>query len=92
MSGVLRWEEPPEPSPRGNAYNPRVADWYRIAAQLRDRRGQWAAVADNAAAYAATAIRQGVYKAFVPAGSFEAKAVRVDNVLTIYARYIGEES
>jgi hypothetical protein len=92
MSGVLRWEDPPEADRRGNRSVPAVADWYRIAAQLCARPGDWAAIAVGAATSTPTIIREGRYAAFRPPGAFDAVGRRVNGTYTVYARYIGKPS
>jgi hypothetical protein len=92
VSGVIRWEDPPSPDPRGGYRNPHIADWSLVAAQLRDRPGRWGVVSERAQSGVAVNIREGKLAGFKPAGSFDAKNVRVNGLLTLYARYIGEPS
>lgn len=87
MSGVLRWEDPPEADERGTRSHPKVADWHLIAAQLRGRPGQWAAICEAVSTNTTAQVRQGVYAAFRPAGSFDAVGRRVNGHYTVYARF-----
>lgn len=92
MSGVLRWEDPPTPDRRGTKSRPALADWALVFAQLRDRPGAWALVTENAQSAAAIQIREGRLRGSGPGGAFDAKCVRVDGALRLYARYVGGES
>lgn len=92
MSGVIRWEDPPEADRRGNTLAPAVADWYRIAAQLRARPGDWAAISVADSTNTPSFIRSGRYAAFRPAGAFDAVGRRVNGTYTVYARFVGGES
>lgn len=87
---VLRWEDPPE-TPRAGRWRP-VFDWYRIAAQLRDRPGQWALVlCGGHNSNVAANVRDGSASvALRPAGAFDAKSVRADGEYRLYVRYVGE--
>jgi hypothetical protein len=49
-------------------------------------------VSETAQSGIAVQIRQGRLTAFQPAGSFDARCVRANGVLTTYARYVGEPS
>lgn len=91
MSGVLRWEDPPPAIRYGNRPAPTSVDWYRVAAQLRAKPGEWAAVAEAVATNAPAMIRSANYAAFRPAGAFDSVGRRTaDGVYTIYARYLGD--
>lgn len=90
MSGILRWENPPAPARRGGRDTPDGVDWYRIAAQLRARPGEWAAIAEGVETNAPAYIRSARSAAFRPAGAFDAVGRQVRGVYTLYARYRGE--
>lgn len=92
VSGVIRWENPPEPDPRGTRTRPALAEWSLVAAELRGRPNVWALVSETANSSAATTIREGRLAGFGPAGAFAAKCVRVGGVLKLYAQYVGEPS
>ena len=79
-----------DPPPHGNDGTIRgKVDWYSIADQLRSRPGEWAkirtATTKGTAGGTVRRIRIGKFKAFTPAGSFEATGRGVD----IWARYVG---
>lgn len=87
---VIRWEDPPPVSSRIPG-RPTVADWWTIAAQLRDRPKEWAVVCEGTLSESYPArIRQGIIAAFKPAGSFDAVARNASGVYLLYARYVGE--
>lgn len=81
----LVWEDPPAHSGR--------MDWRAVAAELRDRPGEWARVRDGLnATYAsvtATRIKKGVFKPFKPAGAFEAESRKHGDASAVWARYVG---
>lgn len=90
MAGVLRWEDPPEPKPGGRRRDPRP--WALVAAQLRDRPGNWALIEDACTnPNLTTRIKTGKGW-WAPAGAFEARALAADGRFLVYARYIGEAS
>lgn len=64
-----------------------------IAAQLRERPGDWAHIltlpATNSANSMAYAIRNGNLGAYTPAGAYEAKSRTIDGERRVYARYVG---
>ena len=88
----VTWEDPPEPGGR-NPYGRHAA----IAAELKARPGEWAKVVVEGNLSDSAAIRNGLYKAYQPARSFEAVARNTRKVdghtrCDIYARYIGEST
>lgn len=96
MSGVIRWEDPPE---HGNIDKPkaprRTSLWRAAAAELRAHPGDWALVIQvehpTDVLGMAGQIRAGRLVAFRPAGSFETRTVcRQGKLSRLYARYIGE--
>lgn len=85
---VLRWEEPPPTRLRRDRIE---RDHDAIALALRERPGEWAAIATGSVQTGlVTQIRTGFVAAYRPAGSFEAVRRTVDGRPTVYARYLGE--
>lgn len=84
MSSVLRWEQPPErPTDR----------WTKVADELKEHQGDWAVVAENQKNNTlARNIKQAVYKAFLPAGTFETRSVKNGDTFTVYARFTNGEA
>ncbi len=87
---IIRWETPPPSSAR----NVRPGKYIRIAEALRQRRGEWAIISEEATASLASHINRGALKGFAPRGSYEAKvrvnsATRLTKRYTLYARYVG---
>jgi hypothetical protein len=82
----IEWADPPALVNR--------TDWAAIATALRSRPGQWAKVKTGTSSQVAAAIKSGQYRAFQPAGSFEARtsktATGTDGQSDIYARFVGE--
>lgn len=66
-----------------------------IAAQLRQRPGEWALIATRAtpgnASSTAQAIRTARLSSYAPRGAFESAARTEKGVYGVYARYVGEE-
>lgn len=66
-----------------------------IAAQLRQRPGQWALIATRSSASTAGStahsIRTGKIKPYGPEGTYEAAARTVDGEHQVHARYMGED-
>jgi hypothetical protein len=85
VSGVLRWEDPPPPSPPGR--RPTTA-WSEVAAELRARPHTWALVYSGTYAGLANRIKQGE-SGFAPAGAFEV-TTRGKAPQLVYVRYIGD--
>lgn len=96
MSSIVRWEAPP-PRVRTNLKgicHPHVRSRV-IAADLRERPGEWALVriygtdrtAAGSARSAAAVIARGHNAAYGPAGAFEAVTRTVDGEVRLYARY-----
>jgi hypothetical protein len=91
MSDIV-WEDPPKTG-RSSARGRHTA----IAAELKARPGEWAKVLVDTNLSQSSQIRNGLYKAYQPAGSFEAVARNARNVdgrvrCDIYARYVGGEA
>lgn len=65
-----------------------------IAAQLRQRPGEWARIATRStasnAASTAHSIRSAKLRPYAPAGAYEAAARTEDGVHSVHARYVGE--
>lgn len=91
---VLRWEDPPTTG-RGRARTGLVAHEL-IAYQLRKRPGEWGVIQEVTVASGAPSlagdIKAGRYKPYQPAGSFDAVVRKVNDVVTVYARYVGQVS
>lgn len=65
--------------------------WAPIAAELRDQPGVWALIGGQTSSRsggAASNIKRGTWRAFPPAGAYEARYVNGQ----LYARYVGGES
>jgi hypothetical protein len=97
MSGVLRWEEPPEAYHRAEARQPnRSKHWRQVAVSLREQPCRWAVVLEGATfthtGGIARQIKRGVIAAFRPSGHFEAQTRTTPAGYTVYARYVGEGS
>ena len=91
MSGVLRWEEPP------NRRQSKAARWASVAAELRARPGEWAVIEETGTNTTTASTVQYIKKGdgpFAPIGAFEAisRSERGENRLIktqVYARYVG---
>lgn len=87
---VIRWENPPPRSPRGNPAHPLPASKYEaLTAQLRQRPSVWALVFVGEkvrATRVADAIRLGRR-----GSDYEAVTRNVDGRTRAYARYIGDQ-
>ena len=86
----ITWEGPPDSQKHG-ARGRHVA----IAAELKARPGEWAKVLVDTSLGVSHQIKNAVYKAYQPAGSFEAVARNTRKtdgrtVCDVYARYIGD--
>jgi hypothetical protein len=83
----MKWQDVP---PTDRSHNGRPIKWQKEAAELRANPKRWAllttAVSRPRAAQTALRIRNGVSRAFGPAGTFEAAARGCD----VYARYVGD--
>ncbi len=87
--GVIRWETPPPAG--GDQTGTRQRPWALVAAQLRDRPGQWALIDDHGGNVTlATRIGNGT-SWWKPAGAFEATTRMINGRLHVYARYIGPQ-
>jgi hypothetical protein len=89
VSGVIRWEGPPEDQ-RSRKLQGRL-DHDEIVEELRSNPGQWGLISVNSAGLA-SAINQGRMSAYRPAGTFFAVARLVDGEHRCYARYVGDPS
>lgn len=86
---VIRWEEPPPPSPGGPGVTKQVIAHEFVAVQLRTRPGEWALIVDDYPhASVASLITRGKIRAYAPAGTYQAVARMVDGTQRIYARYV----
>jgi hypothetical protein len=78
--------------PRAQGYTRHI----EVAAQLRERPGQWARVSECSSGDSARTmvyrIRHAIVKAYAPAGAFEAEWRGSGRVRHVYARYVGEGS
>ncbi len=84
---IIRWETPPEGDKRGSRYHVAI-DWHGLAAQLRDRPGEWGLLlVGGFSTTMASNIRYGRVAAFKPCGAYEARAVRISGVPHLYAVY-----
>lgn len=86
----FRWEEPPPPRQRVTARRKPI-DWVDRVARLRDRPGEWALLAEDAARTSARLLEAGMIGG-VKAGQVEARAVTNglgEPRTKIYARWIG---
>lgn len=87
MSSKIKFQDPPR-SKTGSDATARHED---IAAQLKDRPGEWALILENVSPSAAGNIRRGMTRAYRPAGSFETAARKsAGGKADIWARYVGE--
>jgi len=92
---IIRWEEPP--APRGNPRPPgRSGSRYdRIAVDLIAAPGRSGVVYEGASHHTANnlafRIRRGEISSFAPGGDFDACVRIVDDVPTVYARYLGHQ-
>ena len=66
-------------------------DWKLVAAQLKQRPGEWAKIADDADRSMVTHIATARLSSFAPAGAFEATSRGEGKRADIYARYVGED-
>ncbi len=68
--------------------------WHDVAEQLKERPGEWAVVkvytSRSQASTDAKRLRDGAFKPFRPAGTFDAWARVVDGEFRVYARFIAE--
>lgn len=66
-----------------------------VAAQLRQRPGEWACIGTRADSHAsagtAHSIRHAKLKSYSPEGAYESTARCVDGRFEVWARYVGEE-
>jgi hypothetical protein len=90
VSGVLRWETPPEAINGRKAGNPPIP-WALIADQLRARPGEWGVVYDGShAPHIMQRINAGTPHWFAPRGAFEATSrAQPSGTTAYYVRYIG---
>jgi hypothetical protein len=92
---VIRWEEPPDDGRREPPQRDRGPRWKypAIAAELRERPGEWALViecaAGNTGYVVAHRMRRGACAGFGPAGAFEAEARQHGDGTRVYARFVG---
>ncbi len=90
---VIRWEEP-RASKRGPGDGRgRSRRYAAIADQLRQHPGRWAVVAEAASpgtSALASHIKMGALQAFAPGGDFDAVSRKVNGLIAVYARYLGE--
>lgn len=88
---VIRWEEPPSPTPGGPGKEKPVIAHELIAVQLRQRPGEWALIVEGYAhSSMGSLISRGKIRPYAPAGTYEAVARSVNGTHSIYARYVGE--
>lgn len=92
MSGVLRWEQPP------NRRRSKAERWTPVADELRARPGEWAVIEETGGnSTTASATAQYVKKGegpFGPAGAFDAisRTTKDDggrHHVMVYARFVG---
>lgn len=89
MSAIIRWEPPPAERTKPR----RIAQWEGVAADLRERPGEWALIATGVEhANTAGQINAARIRCFAPAGAFEAQRQLVDGEIRVYARYVAEEA
>ncbi len=91
MTGVLRWERPPDPGYRGAVITPR-RPWPLVAAQLMANPGEWGVVMEDGGSNSGTAvarINNGLTQWFQPAGAFAAVSRTVDGTIIVYAVFLG---
>jgi hypothetical protein len=90
---ILRWEEPPPSRQASTAGGPRRGSQFdKVAAELRERRGQSAVIYRGSKARAAgicSRVNAGTVKAFQPAGTFRAVQRSWEGVSEVYAWYVG---
>ncbi|MEV6297829.1 hypothetical protein AB0M02_00315 [Actinoplanes sp. NPDC051861] len=90
---ILRWEDPPHaqaPAKGGGR-----SKWTEVADALREEPDRWAVLYEGrpyAATTLATVIRSGKIRCFCPTGSFAAVSRKHNDVVTVYARYVGERA
>jgi hypothetical protein len=99
MTGVIRWEDPPDPRSGRGRFGRRVEDdgSEELAAELRSQPGTWAVVfeGDNGPANTwAIRIRWAFRPPFEPRGDFDAltRKGKGATVTAVYARYVGQPS
>lgn len=83
---TIEFKNPPSKvtGPKSSKHDP-------IAAQLKERPGEWALILTAASPSTAAAVKRGLIKAYRPPGSFEATARDAKNGRAdIYARFVGE--
>ncbi len=85
--GVLRWEPPPEASP--GTRGPQTRQWQIVALQLRANPGRWGVICEDNN-YVIDKIKRGIGP-WKPAGDFESVQRTVGGIITVYARYIGDD-
>jgi hypothetical protein len=87
VANEIKWATPPTTGSGA----PVSTKWASIAETLMLNPKQWAVVAENVSASTAHLIRTGGYKAFQPAGSFEAttRGNSGGRAAEVYARYVG---
>ncbi len=94
VSAVIRWEDPPPFVRPGRGRTPSLADWPRVAEELREHAGRWALVllcaTGTSARQAACNIRTGA--TMRSRGPFDAVARTIDGEYRVYARYVGGEA
>jgi hypothetical protein len=89
VTGVIRWEDPPEPAARGRRH---TLAWAEVAAELRARPGEWAVVYEGASNNALPDRIKAGKAGFTPAGAFEATLRGAGRAQATYARYVGDPS
>ncbi len=82
--GIIRWEDPPEGRQAGKRTTRRPLSL--IAAQLRERPGQWALISESGDPTFVARINKGV-SWWAPEGAYEATSRTVDGKMHVYARY-----
>lgn len=89
---IIRWEDPP-PSGLHNPRDPHLIAHELIAVQLKREPGRWAVVIESTGnePRLANHITSGHYRAYKPAGSFQAVSRTVNGIRTIYARFVGTQ-
>ncbi len=89
--GVIRWEEPPAPKPKRGATGRVMRPWALVAAQLRERRGEWALIYVGNDPAVSGRVRSG-HSWWAPPGAFESTSRRGDDgVIRVWARFVGVE-
>jgi hypothetical protein len=90
---VIRWEEPPAPTPGGPGKAKPLIAHELIARQLRQRPGEWALIIEGFThSSMGSLISRGKIRPYAPAGTYEAVARAISGAHNIYARYVGEPS